>query len=85
MTDYDHNGRPAKALAVEGLVKTYPTGVEALRGVDLEIEAGNFFGLLGPNGAGKSTLLQNVSGLQSPTAGRVHFDGSDVTRLPAHR
>ena len=54
------NGQPPKALDIEGLEKVYPTGVEALKGVDLEIEAGEFYGLLGPNGAGKSTLMRCI-------------------------
>ena len=52
-------------------MKTYPTGVEALRGVDLEIEDGEFFGLLGPNGAGKSTLIHCTTGLAQPTGGEI--------------
>ena len=50
------------ALAIDELVKRYPTGVEALRGVSLDIQAGEFFGLLGPNGAGKSTLIHCSTG-----------------------
>jgi branched-chain amino acid transport system ATP-binding protein len=59
-------------------------GVQALRGVDLEVIAGSVLGLLGPNGAGKSTLLAVLSGLQRPDAGTVHFRGEDVTHQPAH-
>ncbi len=59
----------ANALHIEDLVKRYPTGVEALRGVSLEIEPGEFFGLLGPNGAGKSTLIHCTTGLAQPTSG----------------
>jgi ABC-type multidrug transport system ATPase subunit len=57
-----------KALHIEGLVKRYPTGVEALHGVSLDIEVGEFFGLLGPNGAGKSTLIHCTTGLAQPTS-----------------
>ena len=53
----------AAALSIAELFKRYPTGVEALRGVSLEIQAGEFFGLLGPNGAGKSTLIHCATGL----------------------
>jgi ABC-2 type transport system ATP-binding protein len=75
----DNNGDPrAKALDINGLVKTYKTGVEALRGVDLEIGAGEFFGLLGPNGAGKSTLIHCATGLAQPTSGDIQIFGHDA-------
>ena len=70
--------QPPKALDIEGLVKRYPTGVEALRCVSLEIEDGDFFGLLGPNGAGKSTLIHCATGLASPTSGEIHVFGHDA-------
>jgi ABC-2 type transport system ATP-binding protein len=63
------------ALRVDALAKTYPTGTEALRGVSLEIGAGEFFGLLGPNGAGKSTLIHCVTGLATPTGGSIEIFG----------
>ena len=69
---------PANALQIEDLVKRYPTGVEALRDVSLEIEPGEFFGLLGPNGAGKSTLIHCATGLAQPTAGSIHVFGHDA-------
>jgi ABC-2 type transport system ATP-binding protein len=68
----------ASALQIEGLVKRYPTGVEALRGVSLEIAAGEFFGLLGPNGAGKSTLIHCATGLAQPTSGTIEVFGNDA-------
>jgi ABC-2 type transport system ATP-binding protein len=77
ITDSDSQP-PAKALDINGLVKTYTTGVEALRGVDLEIESGDFFGLLGPNGAGKSTLIHCTTGLAQPTAGEIRVFGHDA-------
>jgi ABC-2 type transport system ATP-binding protein len=67
-----------KALRVEDLVKRYPTGVEALRRVSLEIEDGDFFGLLGPNGAGKSTLIHCTTGLAQPTSGSIEVFGHDA-------
>ncbi|MGI8631959.1 MAG: ABC transporter ATP-binding protein [Solirubrobacterales bacterium] len=70
--------RGAKALHVRDLVKTYPGGVEALRGVDLEIEDGEFFGLLGPNGAGKSTLIHCSTGLAQPSSGVIEIFGEDA-------
>jgi ABC-2 type transport system ATP-binding protein len=67
-----------KALEIADLVKRYPTGVEALRGVSLEIEDGEFFGLLGPNGAGKSTLIHCSTGLAQPTSGAIRIFGHDA-------
>lgn len=66
------------ALQISDLVKRYPTGVEALRAVSLEIEDGEFFGLLGPNGAGKSTLIHCTTGLAQPTAGAIRIFGHDA-------
>jgi ABC-2 type transport system ATP-binding protein len=66
------------ALQIADLVKRYPTGTEALRGVSLQIEAGEFFGLLGPNGAGKSTLIHCSTGLAQPTAGTIEVFGHDA-------
>ena len=68
----------SKALDIKGLEKTYPTGVEALKGVDLEIGEGEFFGLLGPNGAGKSTLIHCTTGLAQPTGGSIEVFGHDA-------
>jgi len=60
-------------------------GVTALDGVNLAVRRGTITGLIGPNGAGKTTLFNCVSGLIPPDAGRVIFDGVDVTGWPAHR
>ncbi len=68
----------APALQIENLAKRYPTGVEALRGVSLKIEPGEFFGLLGPNGAGKSTLIHCTTGLAQPTGGEIEVFGHDA-------
>jgi ABC-2 type transport system ATP-binding protein len=65
------------ALEIAGLYKRYPTGTEALRGVSLDIAAGEFFGLLGPNGAGKSTLIHCATGLARPTSGEIRVFGHD--------
>jgi ABC-2 type transport system ATP-binding protein len=67
-----------KALQTTDLVKRYPTGTEALRGVSLDIGAGEFFGLLGPNGAGKSTLIHCTTGLAKPTSGAIRVFGHDA-------
>jgi len=66
------------ALEIADLVKRYETGTEALRGVSLDIKAGEFFGLLGPNGAGKSTLIHCATGLARPTAGEIRVFGHDA-------
>ena len=65
------------AIRVRGLVKTYPARppVEAVRGLDLEVNVGECFGLLGPNGAGKTTTLEIIEGLLDPTAGEVEVLG----------
>src|SRR3954452_12384059 len=66
------------ALQITALVKRYPTGTEALRGVSLDIAEGEFFGLLGPNGAGKSTLIHCTTGLAQPTSGSIKVFGHDA-------
>ena len=66
------------ALEITDLVKRYPTGVEALKGVSLKLGAGEFWGLLGPNGAGKSTLIHCTTGLAHPTAGDIRVFGHNA-------
>jgi ABC-2 type transport system ATP-binding protein len=66
------------ALQITELVKRYPTGTEALKGVSLDIAPGEFFGLLGPNGAGKSTLIHCATGLAQPTSGDIRIFGHDA-------
>ncbi|HEY9118539.1 MAG TPA: ABC transporter ATP-binding protein, partial [Marinobacter sp.] len=66
------------ALEIEGLVKTYGDGFEALKGIDLHVAEGDFFALLGPNGAGKSTTLGIVCSLVNKSAGKVRVFGSDI-------
>src|SRR3989344_1731864 len=69
---------PASALSIKNLKKTYAGGTEALKGVSLEIPAGDFFALLGPNGAGKTTIIGIVTGLVNKTAGSVKVFGHDI-------
>jgi ABC-2 type transport system ATP-binding protein len=66
------------ALCVRGLVKTYKNGVQALKGIDLDVAPGDFFALLGPNGAGKTTLIGIVTSLVNKTAGKVSVFGHDI-------
>ena len=71
-------------LKISG-VHTFYGSIEALKGVDMEVSAGEIVTLIGANGAGKSTLLNGVCGLLQTRAGRVTFRGHDITRTPAHR
>jgi ABC-2 type transport system ATP-binding protein len=64
-------------LSIRGLRKSYASGTEALKSVDLDIERGEIFALLGPNGAGKTTLINIVCGTVTPTGGTVLVDGKD--------
>jgi ABC-2 type transport system ATP-binding protein len=67
-------------IAIDKLTKTYPSGLLALKAVDLEIRKGEIFALLGPNGAGKTTLISIVCGIVTPTGGTVRVDGHDILR-----
>ncbi len=70
------------ALKITGLCKTYSSGPQALNGIDLEVEKGDFFALLGPNGAGKSTAIGIISSLVNKSSGRVEVFGHDLDRAP---
>ena len=65
-------------ISIADLSKTYATGFQALKSINLEIGAGEIFALLGPNGAGKTTLISIVCGIVNPSAGRVTVDGHDI-------
>ena len=69
-----------KVISIRGLSKTYASGLEALKSVDLEIAKGEIFALLGPNGAGKTTLISIVCGIVTATAGQVLVAGHDHQR-----
>lgn len=71
------------ALDIQDLKKTYKTGVQALRGVSLQVQQGDFFALLGPNGAGKSTLIGIISSLVNPSSGRASICGYDLQQQRA--
>lgn len=67
-----------KALEIKNLIKTYPTGVQAVKGIDLSVEQGDFYALLGHNGAGKSTTIGIISSLVNKTSGSVKVFGYDL-------
>lgn len=72
---------PPPALSIQGLHKSFGAK-QAVRGIDLTIRAGEFYGLLGPNGAGKTTTLKMVVGLLTPDAGQISVFGADAVRDP---
>ena len=65
-------------IAIKNVSKTYATGFEALKDINLDIEKGEIFALLGPNGAGKTTLINIICGIVTPSAGKVTVDGHDI-------
>jgi ABC-2 type transport system ATP-binding protein len=67
-------------ISISHLTKIYASGLQALKGIDLEIRKGEIFALLGPNGAGKTTLINIVCGIVTPTSGTVTADGHDIVR-----
>ncbi len=79
----NNNGKNV-VIRTRGLTKDLPLGktvVHALRGVDMEIYAGEIVGIVGPSGSGKSTLLGLIGGLDTPSKGTIEIDGVDVTRM----
>ena len=71
-------------LEVSGLRVAYG-GINAVKGIDLRVEAGELVALIGANGAGKTTTLKTLAGLLLPAAGRISYDGKDVTAVPVYR
>src|SRR5258707_7732552 len=74
---------PPPLLAIRSLRAAYGK-IEALKGVDLDINAGEIVSLIGANGAGKSTLMMTVFGRPRARSGRIEFDGQDITEVPTH-
>lgn len=71
-------------LSLKNLSKRFDK-TQAVAGVSLDVERGEFFGLLGPSGCGKTTTLRMIAGLETPDSGMIEFDGSQITNLPAER
>ena len=70
-------------LEVRGLAVSYG-GIQAVKGIDLDVEEGELVTLIGANGAGKTTTLKALAGLLRPAAGRIHYNGRDITARPAY-
>lgn len=68
-------------LSIRNLVKTYPNGVQALKGVNIEVKKGEFLVVIGLSGSGKSTLLRCINRLHDPTSGEILFNGKDIAKL----
>jgi branched-chain amino acid transport system ATP-binding protein len=77
------NAQPQNILELED-VHTYYGSIQALKGVSLEVKAGEIVTLIGANGAGKSTTLRSINGLNNPRRGRIRFQGRDITHSSAH-
>jgi NitT/TauT family transport system ATP-binding protein len=75
--DASASATAATRIAIRGVGRSFPGGVEAIRNLDLDIAPGEFVAMLGPSGCGKSTLLRIIAGLDGPSAGRVEFDRAD--------
>ena len=72
------------AISLVALTKDY-AGVPAVRGINIDIKAGEFFSLLGPSGCGKTSTLRMIAGFEEPSSGEVLLDGADIVNVPAHQ
>ena len=68
-------------LEIRNLKKTFDTGTEALRGVDLKVNKGEFLSILGPSGSGKTTLLRSINGLENIDSGEIFFDSEKINKI----
>ena len=71
-------------LSIEGLCAGYAS-ISALQGVSIRVAAGQFVAIVGPNGAGKTTLFKAISGIVTPSAGAITFEGTDLLAVPPSR
>jgi phosphonate transport system ATP-binding protein len=72
-------------LKIKNLVKTYPNGVQALKGVSFDVKKGEFLVIIGLSGSGKSTLLRCVNRLHDPTSGEIIFEGVDIAKMEGRK
>lgn len=84
METHPDGGPPAPLLQVDGVTLAFG-GVKALSGVGFDVQPGSITAVIGPNGAGKTSLFNTISGFYRPTGGSIHFQGEDITRMPAPR
>ena len=71
-------------ISLDGVTKRYPGGILAVKGVDIDIESGEFVTLVGPSGCGKTTTLRTIAGFETPTEGSIRIDGEDITEMPPY-
>ena len=79
------SSKPTASLGLDSVVKDYPNGVCALKGIDIEVQPGQCLALVGPSGCGKTTLLRLVAGLEAPTSGTIRIGGRSMNGVPPHR
>jgi putative spermidine/putrescine transport system ATP-binding protein len=77
--------RTSANIRLDGITKRFPGGVVAVDGIDLDVDAGEFFSLLGPSGCGKTTTLRMIAGFEIPDEGSIAVGGRDLTHVPVHR
>jgi putative ABC transport system ATP-binding protein len=88
MVRIDGRGNGSALIQVRGLDKTYQRGgeeIHVLKGLNLDVDSGDFVAFMGPSGSGKTTLLNLLGGLDLPSAGRVTVGGDEITRMSAHK
>ena len=71
-------------LQLDGICKSFG-GVSTAKDVSFTLEQGAVYGLIGPNGAGKTTMMNMISGIYTPDAGKIFFEGKDITQVPAYK